>query len=150
MVIDNNSFVEFSGRFVYEQNGSAGATDNCFVTGDPTLYVREVTGLAGGGWFVTQNGVWQSDDIGMNSPEVDWYQEHQPNLPCHWTTSQELYINGRTQDYSYTTNQLTFTISKTKIYSEVQTEDGSTYEGCEYYSNKTAYKKKCTPCGGCR
>jgi hypothetical protein len=135
---------EFGGRFVYEQNGSAGATDNCYVTGNPSQYNQQVTGLSGGGWFVTQGGIWEYDDIGMRSQSIDWYQQNQPNLPCHFTMSQDMYIDGRTQTLKYTTNQLEFIIGTNELTSEVQPEGGSVVKTCEYYSNQAVSQKKCT------
>ena len=83
--------------------------------------------MTGGGWFVTQNGDWGLDDIGMWSRGVDWYQKN-VTLPCHFTHAQDMFIDGRTQTYKYTTNQLTFEIQATKIYSEV-----NLVKGCENY-----------------
>lgn len=85
------------------------------------------------------------DNIGMRSQAVDWYQEHQPSLPCYFTVSQQMHIDGRTQDYTYTTNQLTFTIDSSEIFSEVQPDSGGAVEGCEYYSGSKVAKRSCKP-----
>jgi len=137
-------FIGYAGRFLYEQTGAAGATDNCWATGDPSQ-VQQVTGVTGGGWYVYNDDTWSPDFIGMNSQSNDWYQKNQPNLPCHFTVPQDMYIDGRTQTWKYTTDQLTFEIDATKIYSEVQPQGGSVVEGCEYYSNSKVGNRKCTP-----
>ncbi len=140
-----NLLVEFAGRFVYEQNG-AGASDSCYTEGAPSApsWIRPVTGLSGGGWFVTSAGVWEYDDIGESSQWVDWYQSNVA-LPCDWTVSQEMYIDGRTTTYKYTLNQLTYEIDSNEIYSEVQPQGGSVVKGCEYYSGSKVGKKPCKP-----
>jgi len=132
-----NGFIGFAGRFVYEQSGT-GTTDACWKLGSPTAMV---TGVTGGGVFVDQNGDWGLDYIGMRSQGVDWYQRNQ-TLPCHITMVQDMYIDGRTQAYMYTTNQLTFEIQATKIYSEVQPQFGSLVKECENYPS---LKGSCKP-----
>ncbi len=132
-----NGFVGFAGRFVYEQAGT-GTTDTCWVPLSPTA---KATGVTGGGWFVTQNGHWGYDGVGMRSQGVDWYQKN-VTLPCHFTLVQDMYIDGRTQPYKYTTNQLTFEIQATKIYSEVQPANASLVKECENYPG---LKGNCKP-----
>jgi hypothetical protein len=131
-----NAFVGYAGRFVYEQSG-AGATDTCSQLGSNTA---KATGVTGGGWFANQNGIWGLDDIGMWSQGVDWYQKN-VTLPCHFTVA-DMYIDGRTGSYKYTTNQLTFEIQATKIYSEVQPQFGSLVKECENYPS---LKGQCKP-----
>jgi hypothetical protein len=132
-----NGFTGFAGRFVYEQSGT-GTTDTCWKLGSKT---GQVTGVTGGGWFVDQNGNWGLDGIGMWSQGVDWYQKN-VTLPCHFTMVQDMYVDGRTQTYNYTTNQLTFEIQATKIYSEVQSQSGSLVKECENYPS---LKGQCKP-----
>lgn len=128
---NGNSFLRYPGRFVYEQTGPAGATDTCYSNNalNPT---SKVTGVTGGGWFVNPNNVWEWDDIGMWSQGIDWYKAN-VTIPCYFTVAQDMYIDGRTGPAYYTTNQLTFEIDPTEIWSEVQPKSGAVVKECEYY-----------------
>jgi hypothetical protein len=136
-----NGFVGYAGRFVFEQSGPpTSATDTCYAPLSPTA---RNTGVTGGGWFVSQNDVWGNDDIGMKSQGVTWYQKN-VTLPCQYTSQQNMYIDtiGGPSASPYTTNQLTFQIQATKIYSEVQPQGGSVVKECENYPS---LKGSCKP-----
>ncbi len=142
--------VAFAGRSVFEQTGAAGATDTCWMTGDPAQYVQEVTGVTGGGWYVYSDDTWYWDYIGMNSQAIDWYRAHQPNdIPCSFTVPQDMYIDERTASGSppemlkYTSSLLTFVVDASKIYSEVQPVGGNVVEECKYYPSQGG--RKCNP-----
>jgi hypothetical protein len=91
--LSSDGIIEFSGRFVFEQSAPSGrGYDGCYQTAvndfgsspyDP------FTTVTGGGWYVNGNGIWGSglmpdgstnllwsDDIGINSDHVDWYQQN--------------------------------------------------------------------------
>ncbi|MDE3135740.1 MAG: hypothetical protein KGL59_04150 [Acidobacteriota bacterium] len=128
----------FAGRFVFEQSGGT-AGDTCYVALSPT---PKATGVTGGGWYVTQTGNWGWDYVGMWSQGVDWYQQN-VSLPCDITLPQQMNVDGLSGPQPYTTNQLMYEITATKVYSEVQPQGGSVTFECEYYSNSTVGNRPC-------
>lgn len=112
-------FVEFAGRFVYEQDGGD-AFDGCYTSESIT---PEFTGVTGGGWYVNASGVWGPDVIGMWSQGVDWYQQHEPD-GCTITVPQAMNVNTRDDVLTeYSTNQLVVKIWSNEVCTEVETQD---------------------------
>ena len=101
----------------------------------------------GGGWYVDQGSQWGIDFIGIWGQGVTWYQNNVA-MPCQMTIPQQMNIDGRTDSWSYNTNQLIYEIESDEVLAEVQTQTGSVAEECEYYSNGNVGNRKCKPRGG--
>ena len=119
--LSTDGLVNFSGRFVFEQFApGAGASDGCHqqaadLLGDPNLVpFPAVNGVSGGGWYVNASGVWGSghmldgstnlnfsDDIGINSDRVIWYQQHLQQ--CTITVYQTMAIDAVNGPVPYNT-----------------------------------------------
>jgi len=132
----SDGFVEFAGRFVFEQSGGQ-ATDGCYYS---LGGVDEVTSVVtGSGWYVDQNGKWGYDGTGIRSQAVDQYQLDYENggrtLPCEITGPQDMYINTGSGPYEkYTANQLMpAEIQPTQLITGVQPEGGQWVTQCREY-----------------
>lgn len=64
-----NGYVEFAGRFVFEQSGGT-ASDGRHFEGSQHPAVTNV--ITGGGWYVNAGGDWGDDAIGMMSQWISY------------------------------------------------------------------------------
>jgi hypothetical protein len=111
----SDGFVEFSGRFVYEQSAT-GTFDGCWNGAAGNSPYPQLTGVSGGAWYVNTSGVWGSgnlrsgsndpllsDDIGIDSDRVKWYQRNVHS--CTITVHQEMLIDSVNGPVAYNTDQ---------------------------------------------
>jgi hypothetical protein len=126
-----DGLVQFSGRFVFEQRAPGGsAIDGCYNASNGTSPYPPYTGVTGGGWYTNASGVWgsgnldgttnlsNSDDIGINSDRVQWYQQNVSQ--CSIIVYQTMFIDGVNAPIAYntggpngSTNQLQIVIDNT-------------------------------------
>ncbi len=143
--ITANKYVEFAGRFVFEQSGGA-PTDGCWFTNSKFAPTTSV--ITGGGWYVNAFGTWGDDAIGEWSPKISYYQQY-GTLPCEITGPQAMFVDERTMiDYPgspYTTDMhLNAEITPTELLTGVQPQGGQMVTECENYSyTKGVLKGKC-------
>jgi len=155
MPLSSDGLTEFPGRFVFEQVApGGGGVDACYNGSNGNSPFPPFTRVTGGGWYVNANGVWgsgwapvggtnllHSDDIGINSDGVQWYQQQVGE--CSIKLQQTMFIDSLDGATAYNTagpygatNQLEIDISTAPgagVCTSVTPSGGSKATACKDY-----------------
>lgn len=107
------SGVNFGGRRVSESNAQP-AEDRCWFPGADTSRTTQVTGVTGGSWDVNNANVWANDFVGLGHGSVSYYRET-GRAPCNVTVFQRMHADCQTNNPSYATVSLGYTVGTTTV-----------------------------------